>query len=90
MEAKRIPSNEMPEFGTTNWNGVRLEVKQRDVWEPFQLFFFDWMLDKEQNYWISNLDDLAGYEVIGKVRTGPNSDCIFWATREMLRIRPTV
>ncbi len=86
-EVKRAPANNLPDFGTTNYTGVHLEVNNMGTWEPFQLFFFDWMLDKEQNYWIRTLEDLQGWEVLGKIRISRNSDTILWATQDMLRVK---
>lgn len=82
----RVPANNMPEFGSYEYHGIRLEVNHGGTWEPYQLFFFDWLLDKEQTYWISSLDDIKNHEVLGKVKTGRNSDVIFWATHDMLRV----
>ena len=86
-EFKRIAANECPDFGTHEYTGLSLEVNNNGKWEPFQLFYFDWLLDKEQKYYIKSLDDIKGYEVLGKIYITRNSDCILWATDDNIRVK---
>ena len=86
-EVKILSSCHIPDFGEFHYQGLRLEVFYQGTWEPFQLFYFDELLDKEQNYYIKDLNDLKGYKVTGKIQLSRNSDIILGATYDMLRVK---
>lgn len=86
-DMKQVPNDEMPEFGHSQYQGVTLEVKMDGRWEVFQPFYFDVMYDKEKKYYLQKLEDMEGYEIMGKVWISRNSDVILRATRDMLRVR---
>jgi len=88
-EVTILPNWCFPEFGHTQYQGIQLEVLYEGSWQPFQLFYFDDMLDKEQNYYIKDINDLKKYKVTGKIRLSRNSDILLGATFDMLRVKPT-
>lgn len=88
-EPQSVRTDELPSFGYHQFQGIHLEIQSYGFWEPFQLFYFDEMLDKEQNYYIKSLDDLKGYRVLGKIKLSANSDTLLRATYDMLRVKPS-
>ena len=88
-EIKSLPNDWMPEFGEIQPTGLTLEIFHYNSWELFQPFYFDDMLNKEQKYYVKNIEDLKGYEIMGKVYISRNSDVILRATYDKLRVRPS-
>jgi hypothetical protein len=86
-ERKIVPTDDLPEFGSSQYEGITLEVLMDGRWETFQPFYFDIMTDRERKYYIKNMDDLKGYEIMGKVWLSTNSDVILRATHDMLRAK---